>query len=446
MKNLELLDSNYTESLTIKLTKSFQNEVWQEIADISNEVTRHRSYINLLARKAFVSWLSLILEEEITDNYYLEKYLSIWEFINGNDININLSRIVLIPTEIDDKSEISIPKEWMTIPEWVGNYYVAVEVNLAQEYLSFWGYTSYKEIINNSELDLINYHHDLEAEYLETDLNLMALEYEYGWENIPQIKPLSLVSKQQKYKLLSQIKDELFPRYCLNFSQWLNLISDLEIRSSLFKSRQPIRLSQWLNRQIESTIVQGWQNIENVIDNLFISDLSLQPSFSARRRPISLPEAIDILKQNDDSALVNDTLAIIPSLAQCDREQVEIIDALVDLITNSDDEEIRWNGALSLEKLSNKHPCCPLWYSKEVNIADNKIVLLIGILPKNNEQLSIFVRVYGLENKSYLPNNLKLQIIDENDDIYYEVISNKYDNIIQYKFWGNQGEKNSNLK
>jgi hypothetical protein len=445
MYNIELLDNTYTEPIKIKLTAKIKQKEWSKVAKISNEISRHRSYLNLLVRNTFLSWLSLILEQEIMDNYLLENNLSIWQFINGNAIDINSSRIILIPTETEDKSEISIPEEWFKIPEWVGNYYVAVEVNLEEDYLNFWGYTSYEEIINHSELDIVNYHRDLDGEYLENDLSLIALEYEYGWAKAPQIEPLPFVSKQQKNSLVTQIKDGLFPRYELDFSQWLNIISDEETRNSLFNARQPINLSQWLNQQLDLALTKGWQNAKDLIEELFTPDLSLQPVFSARRQPISLSQALDIIKQNNDTEAVNNILTIIPSFVTDDRAKEEVINALVNLIETSDNEEIRWNGALSLEKLSSDHWLSPCWQSKTINLPTKsesyQVGLLIGILPKSAHQLSLFVRIYDLEKNSFLPDNLKLQIIDENNNIYQEITSTQYDSIIQYKFWGNQREK-----
>ena len=338
MENIQLLDGTYTEQLKIKLTANIKEKAEVKVANISNEVTRHRSYLNLLVRNTFLSWLNLILEKEIIDNYSLENNLSIWEFINGSAIDIDASRIILIPLETEDKSAISIPEEWLKIPSWVGNYYVAVEVNLEENYLNFWGYTSYKEIINNSELDIVNYHRDLDTEYLENDLSLMALEYEYGWEKVPQIEQVTLVSQQQQNNLVAQIKDELFPRYSINFTQWLSIISDQKTRNNLLNSRQSINLSQWLKQEIELTMIKGWQNAKDLIDELFSPDLSLQPTFSTRRRSISLPEALDIIRQNKQTEAVNNILPIIPSLVTDDRAKEAVINALVDLIETIDNE------------------------------------------------------------------------------------------------------------
>ncbi len=117
---------------------------------------------------------------------------------------------------------------------------------------------------------------------------------------------------------------------------------------------------------------------------------------------------------------------------------------MTDLIENTEDEEIRWSSALSLEQLSRNHLLSPCWQNKQINLETEsnnyQVGLLIGIVPKYDHQLSIFVRIYELEKNSYLPNNLQLQIIDQNNNIYQQITSTEYDNIIQYKFWGNKGE------
>ena len=203
-----------------------------------------------------------------------------------------------------------------------------------------------------------------------------------------------------------------------------------------------------MNQQIETTITKGWQKTQNLIADLLAPDLSLQASFSSRRASVSLTEAMDIIKQhqNGDRETLNYTLSVIPDLIK-DNSPEDIIQILVDLLNSTEDEEVRWSIALCLEKISPHHPICPTWHRKNITISSSseeyQLSLLIGVLPKNHNQLSLFVRIYSATDKqnNYLPENLELQIIDENDHVYQTITSSKYDSIIQYKFWGSQGEK-----
>ena len=445
-KQIQILDKNYNESTKIRFSDSLKQEIWQQVKSINNEITRHRSYLNLIARKVFLSWLSLMLDQDFADEQTLNDNVSIWEFINGNAIAINETNIVLIPMETDDKSEISLPEEWVRILSWLGSYYVFLEVNLVENYLDCWGYSSSQNLINNSQLDVVNYVRDLEYENLESDINNLILEYEYQWGKIPQLENLPVLNQQQKSQLVTQLKDELLPRYVLDFSQWLTIISDRDLRQNLYDARQPINLSQWLNNKIELTITKGWHNAQDLITELFASGQSLQPAFAARHLTLSLEEALSVIEQNQDTEAMQSILSLIPNLANSDRSITQITKILTNLIENNNDDEIRWSTALALEKLDIKHRLSPYWFNKEINLLGDiddevKIGLLVGIIPKSAEQLSIFVRLYNLEKDSYLPNNLQLQIIDENENIYQSITSSEYDNIIQYKFWGNKGEK-----
>lgn len=437
MTNLSFIDTTIDE-IKIQLTDEIKEETWQQTKKLSNEITSFRGYLNLLVRKTFLSWLNLMLDSDVIDNFPLEDNLSIWEFVNGNAIEIESSRIVLIPIETQDKTEFSISEEWLKIPSWVGSYYLPVEVNLEENYLSFWGYTSYKDVLNYGSLDSLNHCIDFPWECLETDLNLICLEYEYGWDLIPQISPLPILSNLKKETLIQEIHNYSFPRLLINFEQWLSLISDKVIRNQLFSTRQGVNLSLWLNRQFASALTKGWQYLDDLQQQFFIPDFSLIPAFSFRS--LSSLDTITILQENLNLTLVNNVLKSIINQGIEDNLKPEIIELLPHFIDNKEDEETRWNAVLALQVLDSNHPSCAVWQGKIINLDDENIGLLIGILPKYDQQIDIFIRIYNLITNSYLPHNLQLQIIDEDNNIFEEIITNNNDSIIQYKFWGNYGE------
>jgi hypothetical protein len=442
MTNLSFIDTSIDE-IKIQLTDKIKTETWQQTNKLSNEISCFRGYLNLLVRETFLSWLNLMLDSNFIDNVSLEDNLSIWEFTNGNATNIDSSRIVLIPVETQDKTEFSIPEEWLKIPSWVGSYYIPVEINLEENYLTFWGYTSYEDVLNYGNLDSLNHCVDFPFEYLETDLNLICLEYEYGWDSIPQISPLPVLSTIEKQSLIREIKNYSSPRLLVNFEQWLSLISDNVIRHQLFSSRQGVNLSVWLNSQFSSALTKGWQCLDDLQQQFFIPDFSLIPTFSARS--IFKVDYVNILQENldrdkFDRTLVNNIFKDIINLGIEDELKSEIIKLLPNFIDKKEDEEIRWNAVLALQTLDYNHQSCAIWRGKIINLDEENLGLLIGILPKYDQQIDIFIRIYNLINHNNLPSNLQLQIIDENNDIFQEIIPNNNDTIIQYKFWGNYGE------
>jgi hypothetical protein len=441
MTNLIFIDTPIDE-IKIQLTDEMKTETWRETNKLSNEVACFRGYFNLLVRKTFFSWLNLMLEKNFFEQVKLEDNLSIWEFINGNAIDIDSSRIVLIPIETQDKTEFSIPEEWLKIPQWVGNYYVVIEVNLEENYLNFAGYTSYEDLQTYGKLDFFNHCLDFPYECLENDLSLMTLEYEYGWDTVPKILPLPILSSQIKENLCKEIHDNLSPRLLVNFNQWLSLISDNKSRYQLFSNRQSLNLSEWLNGQFSATLTKGWQTLEMLTQQYFIPDFSFIPAFSSRS--FSLDDLLQILQKNIDQVAVNNALKNIINLEINSELKPEIIKTLANLIHNIEDEETRWNAALALQSLDYSHESSGIWRGKlitlETEIDTHDLGLLVGILPKYNDTIDIFIRLYSLNQNIYLPNDLRLQIIDKNNQIFASITTDN-DDIIQYKFWGNKEEK-----
>lgn len=434
MTNLSFIDTSIDE-IKIQLTDEIKRETWQQTKRLSNHSSRFRGYLNLLVRKIFLSWLNLMLDSDFPDNFSLEDNLSIWEFINGNTIDINSSRIVLIPIETQDKTEFSIPEEWLKIPSWVGSYYLPVEVNLEENYLNFWGYTSYEDLITYGSFDSLNHSIDFPWECLETDLNLICLEYEYGWDLIPQISPLPILSNLKKETLIQEIHNYSFPRLLINFEQWLSLISDKKIRYQLFSDRQCVNLTSWLNQQF---IFKGWECFHDFQQQFLVPNFASTPAFSSRS--LSSLDAINILRENSNLSLVNNALKNIINRGIEEELKNEFIKLLPKFINNKEDVETRWNAVLALQILEPNYPSSAVWQEKIINFAEDNICLLIGILPKYEQQIDIFMRIYSSLNQTYLPKNLQLQIIDENNNIFEEIVSGDNDAMIQYKFWGNYGE------
>ncbi|WP_342597124.1 DUF1822 family protein [Cyanobacterium aponinum UTEX 3222] len=440
MNIINFISDCYANELKIALDENIKRQTWQEVKNLSTEINRHCGYINLLSRKYFIQWLNLVCNINITDTNNIIDYITIWEFINGNAINVNNNRLVLIPTETQDRVSISIPQEWLKIPEWVGSYYVVVGVNLEENYLDFWGYINYDNLQENGETDNLNHTVNLPYECLETDLNLMALEYEYSWENIPQVSPLKCLSPQIQKNLITELENSFFPRLSLDFSDWLSLVSIADARYKLYSHRHSISLGDLLKNKTENILRKGWQSLQDFIKDNFETDfdLKMSPAF----RSISPQEGLNVLVKNDNYGQILEILNTIPNWQIRENLQQEFIRVLVDLINNTNDEEILWSSVFALESLQANHSLCSKGYGKLINFdEENKnYCLLINILPRNFGQISIFVRVSVLSNEDNLPESLSLKILDENEDLFQAIISEKGDNTIQYKFWADEGE------
>lgn len=440
MNSINFTQDCYINELKIILEDEMKHHTWQEVKNLSNDVTRHRGYLNLLCRKYFLNWLQGVLNVSFTERENLIDYLSIWEFVNGSVIAVNDNRLVLIPTENQDKVSVSIPQEWLKIPEWVGSYYVIVGVNLEENYLDFWGYIGYEDLKERGELDSLNYVINLPYEYLETDLNLLALEYEYGWENIPQVSPLAVLSSQAKQDLMTVLENSLFPRLTVDFNIWLSLMDDFSFRHQLYLSRQSISLSRLLREKTRDILDKGWQHVRDFMGNNIYGNGNL--TISAAFRSMSQQEGLNILLESGNYEQILEVVKSVYNWQLTDDLKSTLVDILVNFINHSDNEEIVWYSAFALQYLEESNPLCPQSYGKFIDVNEgNKYGLIINIIPRNNEQISIFVRVLSFDTNVYLPAGLSLEILEENENIFQKIVSEKGDHVIQYKFWGNLGEK-----
>jgi Protein of unknown function (DUF1822) len=123
--------------------------------------------------------------------------------------------------------------------------------------------------------------------------------------------------------------------------------------------------------------------------------------------------------------------------------QQQPLEALIELVQTIDSEEIRWQAAEILWSIDPENPFAGVRRVRDLGVylEGNAIALMVGILPKGKEQLSILVRLYPLgDNKYYLPEGLSLNGWDNRDNSFIDVKSRGEDDYIQCKFIADVGE------
>lgn len=66
--------------------------------------------------------------------------------LNGVLVTLYGHRLTLIPCEAIEPDELVIPQAWVDIPELTADYYLAIALNLDDQWLRVYGYTSYDQI------------------------------------------------------------------------------------------------------------------------------------------------------------------------------------------------------------------------------------------------------------------------------------------------------------
>lgn len=116
--------------------------------------------------------------------------------------------------------------------------------------------------------------------------------------------------------------------------------------------------------------------------------------------------------------------------------------SLVQIIESVKDEEIRWDAAELLWQLDPNHPLTGVRKILDLGMlsADYPVALMVGILPKTDGSRAILLRLYPIQNQSYLPSGIQLIVLDSetgNPITYGTLEAGDTDVCIQLRFSAN---------
>ncbi|MEH2202460.1 MAG: DUF1822 family protein [Nostoc sp.] len=233
-----------------------------------------RGWINQKCLQAFLPWF----QEEIapTARVYPNSAAlpSFWEVVNGTAITFERDRLVLIPTLAMDDDELRVPQEWVDIPEWVADYYIAVQVNPDDGWMKIFGYTTHQIMKTKGVYDAGDRTYSLESEDLIPDINVLWVTRQLNQlETLrAEIAPLDSIGKTQAENLLERLgdRDVKFPRLAVPFSLWGALLAHSGWRKKLYELRQGLLIQrsipQWLQTGVANLAQQwGWEKREFVV-------------------------------------------------------------------------------------------------------------------------------------------------------------------------------------
>jgi hypothetical protein len=186
-----------------------------------------------------------------------------WGLVNGSVVTVGDHRIALIPSEVVDQSELEVPQEWIDIPSWAADYYVAIYLMPDMQSLHIAGFATHQQLKQEARLDFSHRSYHLGMEALTTDLNLLPLSAaNYTVAQTP-IAPPAPLSETQAQNLIQRLGSpmELLPRLEVPFAIWAALLDQPKHHAALYRQRQgetSINLRAWLQGQFD----RAWQPIE----------------------------------------------------------------------------------------------------------------------------------------------------------------------------------------
>ena len=193
-----------------------------------------------------------------------------WSLLNGTALTLNTTeRLVLLPTETIDRDEWRIPQEWIDIPSWSADYYLAIKVEPEDGWLQVWGHTTHHKLKAQGQYDGGDRTYCLAEPAIVADLNVLWVARELGIEPTrAAVPPLPAIDVAQAENLIARLGNPAIttPRLEVPFSLWGALVEHGGWRQRLHERRQGLAESrsvlQWLEAGLATLAQQvSWEPI-----------------------------------------------------------------------------------------------------------------------------------------------------------------------------------------
>ncbi|XGV98524.1 MAG: DUF1822 family protein [Leptolyngbya sp. BL-A-14] len=257
--------------LRLEFATADRDRAWQQSQSFASAGDRWNAFLNRLCLNTLLPWLREERQLQATVWPHTNALPSFWALVSGTALTLNVSeRVILLPTETIDRDEWRIPQEWVDIPAWSADYYLAVHVEPEDGWLQVWGYTTHRRLKAQGHYDAHDRTYCLTESAIVPDLNVLWVARELGVETTRAVVfPLPAIDLAQADNLITRLGNPsiVVPRLEVPFSLWGALVEHGGWRQRLYERRQGMGESrsvlQWLETNL-STLAQqlGWERIE----------------------------------------------------------------------------------------------------------------------------------------------------------------------------------------
>lgn len=260
--------------LWLEVSPEVQNQSWQQSQSSVSPRSRWNVFLNQVCLSTFLPWLQAEYIPEAT----IDTLPISWELVNGTAINVDTKRLILIPDKSLETREFSVPQEWIDIPQWAGDYYLAVQINPDGEWMRIWGYTTHEQLKNQGSYDSQERTYSLDATQMIEDLNVLWVVRQLYPEEQTQtaIAPLPILSANQVENLWQRLTTTITnPRLELPFEIWGALLNNEDWPQRFTRKPALVNLRHWF----QNIVADSWQTIETY--------LGTQPDFAFSFRQVN---------------------------------------------------------------------------------------------------------------------------------------------------------------
>jgi Protein of unknown function (DUF1822) len=255
--------------------------VWLSIADLdlptiaehnyANATARNNAELNQICLQKTQAWLSEIGIES-TPTFSPAQMDSIWDVVTGCALTVGNRRLILIPSDKFDREELSVPQEWVDIPTWMGDYYLAVQIDLDDLTMNIWGYTSHRTLRETGTFDRIDRTYSIPSDCLIGDLDILWMAQLLDLQEITTVPPIPSLNRDRSTSAIDRLSQPspYSPRLDLDFNTWAAILSNNDLREHLHQRRLQVAtlqtvntprlsLTDWLRSEFSQALEQGWQ-------------------------------------------------------------------------------------------------------------------------------------------------------------------------------------------
>ncbi len=435
--SFEIVTTLYPEHICLEFTPNEQQKAWPK-EKYSYDKARWNASINLLSLNKVLEWLNELKLGKQLQVWLKDELPSFWEVVNGTVITVGETRIAIIPSDTLIADEFSIPAEWVDIPSWRCDYYLAVQVNSDDGWLRIWGFINYQRL-KPKQYDKITRNYLLEREELSEYLSVLWAALKLAIAPKVAVKPLINLTLPDVEKLRKQLseKSSYSPRLKGNFEQWKAFIGDNTKRRELYRQRTsaPVDLRKWLQNVFEET----WQAVEDVLvppRRVFAASNNEQPNNSEK-----IADIVPLLQPHHNELTRRQVAGILGKIGG---GNYNVSQALTELLHTTQNEETRWEAAINLGKVDPNNQQAAFQKAKLIDLGKqlekHPIALIVAIMPKTEQKIGVFLKVQPSDEETLLPPGLKLILLSESDEVIREIEAGSHfqgqgkDHLIQIAF------------
>ncbi|MBD2327531.1 DUF1822 family protein [Alkalinema sp. FACHB-956] len=355
--------------LILAIPQTVRSQAEHQSQGSTDTAGQWRLFLNHLSLQTILPWLRSEYFPQATAFPNVSNPSNVWAWVNGAGIQVGQKRLILLPDRSVDTSELVVPQEWVDAPDWLGDYFLAVQVNLEESCVDLWGYATHEMLKTHGRYEADDRTYHLDREFLVSDISVLWVVQQLAPNEVTQaaIAPLATVEAVQAENLLQRLGNATNPRLEIPFSLWGSLITQDVWRQRLYQLRQNFsvdsiqanlqqtlqqsitRLGQWFQNQFET----GWQTLE---------ELQLQPAIALRDG----------------------------------EETVEIVRRV-----------------------------------KALRLADQVVLLLVAITPEADQRVMVQIQLRPIAGVDCLPENLALSLVTPEGETVQTVQARSADNVIQ---------------